>query len=319
MTRRRGIVVCAGGHRLLANAYVTLKRLRTLTDLPVELCYAGPQERPPTFTDLPGVTPVELPSELRGFHIKPYALLQSSFEHVLLLDADNLPLQPLEPLFDHDALFWPDLGRWTHDSLYADFGLDPALNLQSPEFESGQIVVHKPTCLEALRAACWLSSAAMRPHVYSKTLGDKDVFRLAFHLTKTPYILNPNLPKRFGAPFFIQKIPGTEIVLKLDHPRGRFYPTGLLQHDLENQPLFAHRTVLEWKPYLDSVAMTHLEGRPDPTLRDLERWGQEQLHEFRRRYRPHFAPDRGEQLQALLRRLVRALLGTRPGSGAGPR
>ncbi|MBA4398249.1 MAG: hypothetical protein C0394_12820, partial [Syntrophus sp. (in: bacteria)] len=44
--RGRGIVLCAGGPIHLANAYVCLKFLRTFTDLPIELFYAGPAEMP---------------------------------------------------------------------------------------------------------------------------------------------------------------------------------------------------------------------------------------------------------------------------------
>ena len=40
----------------------------------------------------------------RGWHVKPLAALASSFEQVLVLDADALPLQPPERFFDHPVL-----------------------------------------------------------------------------------------------------------------------------------------------------------------------------------------------------------------------
>ena len=52
-----------------------------------------------------------------GYAIKVYSLLFSRFRNVMLLDADNLPLQDPTYLFHtneflkHGNLFWPDLWR----------------------------------------------------------------------------------------------------------------------------------------------------------------------------------------------------------------
>ena len=314
----------AGGHRLLANAFVALRRIRELTDLPVELCHAGPEELPPGFAarlreEIAGVTFRDLGSDNRGFHLKPFAVLHSEFRELLWLDADNLPLGCLEELFELEeyrrtgALFWPDLpsARWTQDSLYVDLGLDPRLNRAERELESGQMLLDRSRCGPALEEAARLSGPELRPTVYSRLLGDKDVFRLAFHLTKLPYSVVAHDPVPFGGKFFILSIPGTDIVVKLDHPRGSFYATGILQHHPDGSELFAHKTVMEWKPHLDFVGMTHVQradrALPHPELAALEEWGYLQLRHFRRRYGGLFRPDRGEQLKSLLRWLARLI------------
>ena len=58
----------------------------------------------------------ELPPGLgmRGYQIKPFSILLSSFEEVLFLDADDYPVRDPSIIFDvpaykkTGALFWPD-------------------------------------------------------------------------------------------------------------------------------------------------------------------------------------------------------------------
>ena len=47
---------------------------------------------------------MELARQKRGWHVKPLTALVSSFEEVILMDADALPLQPPERFFDHPQL-----------------------------------------------------------------------------------------------------------------------------------------------------------------------------------------------------------------------
>lgn len=57
---------------------------------------------------------VRLPQLQRGFQLKPLAILFSSFEIVLLLDADNWPVRNPDHLFETEVFFkdkfllWPD-------------------------------------------------------------------------------------------------------------------------------------------------------------------------------------------------------------------
>lgn len=308
-SRPRGIVMGAGGHRLLANAYVALKQIRRLSSLPVELCYAGKSELPKHFParlqeEIPDLTFRDVGAENRGFQLKPLAVLHSEFKELIWLDADNLPLEPLDALFDlpdytrTGALFWPDLpsARWTQDALFEDLGLDPRRNREQPELESGQMVLDRSRCWRSLQA-----TARLEPEARTRAYGDKDLFRLAFHVTGEDSTLVPHEPVPFGGKFFIWRVPGTSQILKLDHPCGSFYATGILQHHPDGRRLFAHKTVMEWKPHLDFVGMTHVQGAPDPALANLEEWGYQQLRHFRKSYGRLFPPDRGEQLLAVLR------------------
>ncbi len=314
----KGIVTAAGGYRLLANAYVTLSRLRRLSRLPIELFHAQelPQKTQRKLERDLAVTCRDVGPGFRGWHIKIKAILESSFEEVLWLDADNLPLEPVDELFEDPAyretgaLFWPDQpeARWTTDRLFETCGLDPALNRQSPEFESGQMVLDKRRCDHALQAVQELNGEQERPFVYSQANGDKDTFRLGFLMTQTDYALIDTPPVEFGAPYLSLAIPFTRIEIRLAHPRGRYRRAGLLQHDSQGRPLFAHKTVLEWNPYHDFKTMTMLgEATPAPRLAALEEEGLRDLKAFRSRYRQDFKLEFWARFQRPLAALLTAL------------
>src|SRR6185369_10635441 len=98
---------------------------------------------------------------LKGWELKPFAILYCPFQEVLFLDADNVPVVNPEFLFysqpylETGAIFWPDYGQlkktqpiWDSCRLERPAG---------PEFESGQIVVDKGRCWKALRLALWFN------------------------------------------------------------------------------------------------------------------------------------------------------------------
>src|SRR5207302_1106010 len=99
----RGIVICGGGLNYFTCAWVCISMLRRLgCDLPIELWHLGGKElddRMKTLVARLGVRCVDgckvrkkFPARiLRGWELKPYAILHSSFREVLLLDADNVP------------------------------------------------------------------------------------------------------------------------------------------------------------------------------------------------------------------------------------
>lgn len=313
----RGIVIPAGGMRWLANAYVTLSRLRRLTSLPVEIAHRGPAEAPSALRErwqeeFPGLVFRDLVAEFgpgagRGWQLKPLALAGTRFSQALLLDADNLPLRSPELLpWAESAVLWPDVRAVprTSPALDAMFGLDPN---PGRELESGQLLVDVARCRAALDEAARLSLDPLREEVYARAYGDADVFRLAWRRSGCPFLLVPHEPAVFGGLFFIFNLPGSTV--KLDHPRGRFYGTGLLQHHPDGEPFFVHRTVMEWDPYLDCRAMTHVAGTPAEWLVQLQSEGQRDLERFRRRYRRFFPMDWGRWAHVPLRALALWLLG----------
>lgn len=337
----RGVVLCAGGPIHLANAYVCLKFLRTFTDLPVELFYAGPVEMPEGVHDLlqKDFAPIALTDitelkfreaypflnirNFRGCQIKPYALLYSSFEEIFYIDVDNIPLQSPVTLFASEAywqtgaLFWPDLPitRSTTEEIFQVFGVTAEFLKRDLEFESGQIVLNKRRCWKALLTVCLANSDVenFREFCYRHTLGDKDTFRLAFQFAGQPYHRVPHPPLQVGSSYFIIPIPLTGFTIKIQHDLGSFYATGILQYDLEGRPLFAHKTVCEWDIYQRFQNILYIEsGSGDlltaTELTKLESAGYGYLEEFQKRYMGIFGRDYFREFRGLLARVIIAFL-----------
>jgi hypothetical protein len=131
----RGIVICAGNEYML-NAFVAVSLLRYRgCSMPIEVWYMGEQERvpyiEPHLTAL-GVTMVDAGRVMRGWQLKPYAVINSSFREVLLLDADNVVTRDPEYLFstkqyrNSGAIFWPDIQDFRRDSeIWEVVGMPP--------------------------------------------------------------------------------------------------------------------------------------------------------------------------------------------------
>jgi hypothetical protein len=232
----RGIVICGGGVRYFTNAWVCIQMLRRLgCELPIELWHLGQKELSIRMSELVrplGVMcrdarslrrkfPVRL---LHGWSLKPYAIIHSAFREVLFLDADNVPVQNPEFLFstprfrDTGALFWPDYEPCTNKKaapIWRSCGLRAP---REQEFESGQIVVDKARCWQALRLALWFNEQSDLYYRYIH--GDKETFHLAFRKLRQPYALVP-----------------TPI-----HTLERT----MCQHDFHGRRLFQHRNRDKW-------------------------------------------------------------------------
>ncbi len=232
----RGIVICAGGVKYFTNAWVCIQMLRRLgCHLPVQLWYRGVKEVDTRMaalvaplgvqcidaTKLRKKFPMRIPG---GWQLKPYAILHSSFEEVLLLDADNVPVANPEFLFDTPqfertgAIFWPDYphedGRKA-DPIWRSCGLRRP---REPEFESGQIVIDKRRCWAALNLSLWFNQNS--DFYYQYLYGDKETFHLAFRKLRKSYSL----------------------VKKPIHP----LPGVMCQHDFQGRRLFQHRNLAKW-------------------------------------------------------------------------
>ena len=234
-----GIVVCAGGPRLFTCAWVLLRHLRRVLDckLPVEVWHIGPEEMGPPMCsileELGNVTIVDALQVARshplsvvgGWELKPFAIQHSRFERVIYIDADNLPVRDPSFLLEASeleragAIFWPDIIRLRSDNPI--WGLCGMPHRDMPSFETGQIVIDKSKCWAALSLVTWLNqqSDLLYEHIY----GDKDTFLLGWLLTAMPFHLVDHSPKQISFT--------------------------LLQHDLEGQILFQHRTLAKWVFY----------------------------------------------------------------------
>ena len=189
----RGIVICGGGQRYFTCAWICIQMLREFgCTLPIELWYLGPMEMDARMKSL--VAPYGVVchdgrshrrdsqrkpkprTPLGGFELKPYAILHSRFREVLFLDADNVPVRNPEYLFElpeyveHGAIFWPDYGRLSRSrEIWNVCGVSYR---DEPEFESGQIVIDKLRCWEALQLTLWYNGHS--DFFYKYIHGDKD-------------------------------------------------------------------------------------------------------------------------------------------------
>jgi hypothetical protein len=230
----RGIVICAGGAKYFPNAWVCINMLRHQgCTLPIQLWHLGPREMTPEMQALVAPLKVECVDALKvrkkyparrlgGWEVKPYAIIHSPFREVMLLDADNVPVVNPEGLFESPqftetgAIFWPDYAHQSKDApIWKSVGVPKP---REPEFESGQIVVDKRRCWDALRLSLWFNENS--DFYYQYIHGDKETFHLAFRKMKKRY----SLVKKP-----IHTLVGT-----------------MCQHDFSGERIFQHRNLLKW-------------------------------------------------------------------------
>ncbi|GAQ89253.1 Hypothetical protein KFL_005030050 [Klebsormidium nitens] len=165
----------------------------------------------------------------RVFQAKPLAIINSAFEEVLFLDADNVPLSNPAALFSSPeylatgALFWPDF--WQTASSNPIWSI-LEVAAQGWEQESGQMVVNKRRSWAALNLAFFLAKDATFQQLVN---GDKEAFRLAFLAT--------------GTPFFMVETPVAAAGSETE--TGSFCGHTMVQHDVEGSPLFLHHNSIK--------------------------------------------------------------------------
>jgi hypothetical protein len=238
----RGIVTACGSKECFyVGAYVMIRLLRHFgCHLPVEV-YKFDWEQDESwdkiFNAMPGVTvkyydkTICAGVERKGWSLKPFAILDSSFEEVLFLDSDVAPAKNPEYLFDYagyqetGAVFWADTHA-THrkarptpenSSRNAFWHLAGREEIDEPEFESGQIVVNKRKCWRELQLAGHYNKHA--DWYYKFFLGDKETFHLAWRRLDTPFAFLTNV---YDVP-----VPG-----------GKYF----YQHDHNDELVFQHRS-----------------------------------------------------------------------------
>ena len=232
----RGIVMCAGGARMLTCAWVAISVLRRVLNcsLPIELWHLGPRELGPTEAALLRTLDVDVVDALEraaakpartlgGWELKAFALAETRFEQVLMLDADNVAVSDPATLFDSEEfaatgmLVWPDLLALSPDNpIWALCGVPYR---SEPSWESGQMVVDKSRCWPALQLVLGMNERS--DLFYPHTHGDKDTFHLAWIVA--------------GAAW---SIPA--------HP-ARATTTGIFQRGFDGALLFQHRTHAKWR------------------------------------------------------------------------
>ncbi|KAK9773165.1 putative Alpha-mannosyltransferase [Seiridium cardinale] len=209
---RRGIVTVGGG-KYFPPLLVSLRLLRrTGNTLPVEVFLpeseyeeALCEEVLPSLNTQCRKFPKLGSNSIQRFQFKIFAVLLSSFQELLLIDADDIPLVNIAPYFDAQAfkdtglVTWPDFWHTTVSPLYYLISSQPAMPLsRRPSTESGQMFIDKTKHWKTLLLAAYYNYYG--PTYYYPLLcqnavgcGDKEtflpaaeVFNLSFYEVKTP-------------------------------------------------------------------------------------------------------------------------------------
>lgn len=244
----RGIVIVAGSAPKYATSYwVVIHALRRAgSSLPIQLWF--PEGEMPdcvrvqelkrlhvdvvSFGDFQGANAGEASSAITGrFMYKLVALIFSSFEEVLLLDSDNIPLRDPAELFESDlykqtgSLLWMDF--WRGSSAPDCQEVLGNMTRVRHTHETGQLVVKKSQTWSALALAFFMN--AHLDLFYPLTvnymgLGDKEILAFAFLHLNVPYGLVPHGPDHVG--------------LRDNH--AAVLGNSMLQHGTDGVPMFLH-------------------------------------------------------------------------------
>ncbi|KAJ3294149.1 hypothetical protein HDU79_011409 [Rhizoclosmatium sp. JEL0117] len=232
-TDKESGIVMSGGANQFRSLVLTIRALREIMKctLPIEVHYAGDTDLPMHLVEelkkLPGVDVVDLkqsmPYEMRvirGWSVKPFAILNSSFRKVIFIDADVLFFQDpaviltKSPIFrQYGQLFFSDRSLDRGNGTYTEWfnEINPyrtqyasklrfANALSWHEMESGVVALDKGNVriLHALYYACKMNAKDIRDETYTRVWGDKETFWLSFELLRVPYVFVPTYSGAIG-------------------------------------------------------------------------------------------------------------------------
>ncbi|GMF28061.1 unnamed protein product [Phytophthora lilii] len=247
---RNGIVMVVYP-KLIPSAYATIRTLREILGcvLPIEIWFRPdemesfpnaliPLKRLAQNTSISQISFNQITDPVaKRFVAKVYAIYHSSFERVLFLDADNVPVRDPSFLFDSPefkrtgAIFWPDFWHPTstmfglhNKSLLWELLDMPFVDMF--EQESGQLVVDRRRHAAPLELV--LFYAVHEPNFlvhYKLAWGDKDLFRLAW--------------LKLNATFYMIETPPAMAGMVTNS--SAFCGMTMVQHDPEGDVLFLHR------------------------------------------------------------------------------
>lgn len=202
----------------------------------------------------------------RKYFVKPTAIINSKFEHVMWLDSDNIILADPTYLFDlpqyqyTTALLWPDNYMWnvgsdanppkyfwtggvfSHNPIFQVLGITCISDENAGE--SGQMIVNKQLGWLALNTINYM---AINHRYYMdelQLLGDKDFFRLVWRSLQLPYF-------QIRMPWHLAGFM---------HGHDRFCGLGMVQHDPDNNIVFLHANGLKTQTHIgwSTSPFTHL-------------------------------------------------------------
>jgi hypothetical protein len=202
----KGLVIAASGnrYRYLTGLYANLYCIRKYhkSNIPVEIFYVGKSEEfnykiknlilslgnITIYNLLDRINTTSTEEELRGYQTKPLSVLCSSFEEVILLDADALCF------IDPQYLFLAEGYESSGMLLFKDYvdcmsfisrdfietigiGVDKYCDYTGDfEIDSSCVVMNKSKCWDALYTICIINVKSDNYHKSKNVLGDKDTF-----------------------------------------------------------------------------------------------------------------------------------------------
>ncbi|PLB33566.1 alpha-mannosyltransferase [Aspergillus candidus] len=208
----RGLVSTAGG-AYLPVLVISLRMLRrTGSEMPMEVFLADDEEYEGYICDvvLPSLNArcvvlshildaVPMEAEIHKYQFKLFAMMFSSFEEILFLDADAFPLLPPDDLFTHEPfksshmVTWPDFWATTISRYYHDIvgQPNPVQDIRQSS-ESGELLLSKKTHQKTLLLSTYYNFWG--PDYYYPLLsqgasgeGDKETFVAAALALGEPY------------------------------------------------------------------------------------------------------------------------------------
>ncbi|KAF9086359.1 hypothetical protein BGX23_008936 [Mortierella sp. AD031] len=221
----KGLVFCAGDNQFeFVVTAIQAIRNRLKSKLPIQVFHMGEEDlskpRQKYLQEMAsGIEVVDVTSildngwmQLGGWSIKPFAILASSFEEVMFVDADAYFLQDPAVLFEDPgymatgALFffdrtlfpdWPIGSDWLRSILPIMSSFPPKSRmfnlLTTHEQESGVVVINKKTRFLGTLAVCKMNGKWERDLVTYKIFhGDKETFWIGFEMIQEPYAFMRN-------------------------------------------------------------------------------------------------------------------------------
>lgn len=256
----RGIVTSIYGAEF-ASGWVLLNELDRLEcPLPVQVFYRPGELTESELDLLRGINDkievicVDSPG---GYAFKVMSIFRSTFQEVLWIDSDNVPIRDPSFLFDDPqyvekgSLFWRDVSGadrarfWHPGSIVWNVFEVPSNDAE--EFETGQLLIDKDRCWEEI---CMTAFFNVNSNVYYKFVhGDKDTFRMAWwhcHMKRGGGVLQTNTLSHPTVPYGF--MPYGPFHVGRPNAWGKWGGgTVMVQRDRDGKSLFNHRNGNKWK------------------------------------------------------------------------
>ncbi len=214
----RGIVIATGSHHFKMAVFL-IRTIREMgSELPICIAHAGEQDlkvKELFYLYSLQVTQLDISQyidtaqlHLKGWQIKPFAVLFAPFKEVILMDADVVFLQKPDLLFEDEgykenhSIFFRDRTLFDKDwqkTVWLDTNLPTPLSEQvkqtrmyrqisGHELESGVVVMNKEHRLFSLLAACKLNCPLERDQsTYKIFYGDKETYWVGTEMVGESY------------------------------------------------------------------------------------------------------------------------------------